>query len=166
MRFFLLRDRICKNFERITPLKTIYTIGFSKKTAEEFFNLLEKNFVSVLVDIRLNNSSNLAVFSRFPDLPYFLRRMCNIGYIHDKKFAPSKKILQDFKQNKIDWSEYKTQFLILIESRNVEEHIKKFYTELDKICFLCSEQEAEHCHRRIVAERFEMTFRGAEIIHL
>ena len=147
-------------------MEKIFTIGFTKKTAEEFFTLLEKNFVSVLVDIRLNNTSQIAGFSKSPDLAFFLKKICNIGYVHDQNFVPNKKILNDFKQNKITWFDYNVEFLTLLEERNISAHIENFYFGLDRICFLCSEPTAEHCHRKIVAERFLKPFPNAEIIHL
>ena len=146
-------------------MEKIFTIGFTEKTAEDFFGLLKKNSVHLLSDIRLKNSSQIAGFSKGIDLKYFLT-FFNIGYIHDLKFAPSKKILHDFKNKKISWDDYKIEFLTLMEERGISEHIEKFYSKADNVCFLCSEPTAENCHRKIVAERLQMTFREVEIIHL
>ena len=79
-------------------MKNIFTIGFTKKTAEEFFTLLEKNHVSKIVDVRLNNTSQLAAFSKFPDIEFFLKRILNVGYVHDKNFAPTEDILNRYKK--------------------------------------------------------------------
>ena len=83
----------------IIQMKTLYTIGFTKKTAEEFFYLLEKNRVATVIDVRLNNTSQLAAFSKFPDIKFFLRKIINTDYIHDLNFAPSENILNRYKKN-------------------------------------------------------------------
>ena len=147
-------------------MKTIFTIGFTKKTAEEFFTLLEKNSVSEVVDIRLYNSSQLSGFSKFPDIKYFLKKICNIGYHYDKILAPSKELFNDFKNFEIDWFDYEVRFLTLMEERGANMHMILNYSNADRICLLCSEPTAEQCHRRLVAEKFQMIFEEVKIIHL
>ena len=147
-------------------MKTLYTMGFTKKTAEEFFYLLEKNRVATVIDVRLNNTSQLAAFSKFPDIKFFLRKIINTDYIHDLNFAPSEDILNRYKKKIIDWAGYETEFFKLMESRNIGAHIKKNYSDSDKICLLCSEPTAENCHRRLVAEKFSEVLGDITIIHL
>lgn len=147
----------------------LYTIGFTKKTAETFFNLLKKNNVKHLIDIRLNNASQLAAFSKGIDLNYFLNEICNIKYSHDIELAPTKEILSDYKDKKISWSEYETKFLELLDTRDMHNKIlNKFPNGVDGICLLCSEPTAEKCHRRLAAEYIKNTFTNCdiEIIHL
>ena len=43
---------------------TIYTIGFTQKSAEQFFEAIKKNNIELLIDVRLNNKSQLAGFSK------------------------------------------------------------------------------------------------------
>lgn len=147
-------------------MSKIYTIGFTKKTAEEFFTLLEENNVQKLIDVRLNNTSQLAAFSKFPDIEFFLKRICNIEYLHEVKFTPSEEILNGYKTKSFDWIEYEIKFKELMNSRNIEEYIVANYSDCDNYCFLCSEPTPENCHRRLVAEIFTKVLRGIDIIHL
>lgn len=131
----------------------IYTIGFTKKSAEEFFALLDSNDVKVLYDIRLNNSSQLAGFTKGSDLEFFLRKILSIEYIHDIKFSPTKEILSNYKNKVISWEEYEKRFNMLLKERKLEKYIYgELLDKLDGICFLCSEDKADFCHRRLVAE--------------
>ena len=128
----------------------LFTIGFTKKTAEHFFNLLAEASVKRVVDIRLNNVSQLAGFAKQDDLRFFLKTIHGIDYIHISELAPTKEIMDDFKKKKVDWATYKKRFTQLISRRNTADHLKgKLF---DKDCLLCSEAKAEYCHRRLVAE--------------
>lgn len=147
-------------------MKTLYTIGFTKKTAEDFFCLLEKNSVAAVVDVRLNNTSQLAAFSKFPDIKFFLQKILNADYIHDKNFAPSENILNRYKKKIINWADYEAEFAELMNARNIDEYIKKKYSDSDKVCLLCSEPTPENCHRRLIAEKFSEVLGDIKIIHL
>lgn len=143
---------------------TIYTIGFTKKSAERFFQLLEENNVETIFDVRLNNSTQLAGFSKGKDLEFFLRRMLSINYIHNIEFSPTKEILDNYKKKKISWEKYEVEFNKLLMTRKLESYIKNnLKDKLNKICFLCSEDTAEHCHRRLVAEYIKDILKGEEI---
>lgn len=147
----------------------LYTIGFTKKSAEDFFGLLKKNNIKTVLDIRLNNSNQLAGFSKSRDLKYFLSKILNVNYIEDFKFAPTKEILDDYKKNVITWEEYKVRYNQLLEERNIIEYInKKYSNNFDGVCLLCSESEASKCHRRLAAEFIKKTINDQEIriIHL
>ena len=137
----------------------LFTIGFTKKTAEEFFNLLTDAGVRRIVDVRLNNNGTLSGFTRQAHLPYLLRELTGIEYEHRPDLAPTQKILSDWKpspkakkagKKPITWAEYQTRFARLIRKRKIETLIKP--AELDYACLLCSEPTPENCHRRIVAE--------------
>lgn len=142
----------------------IYTIGFTRKSAEEFFWLLKKNDVKHLIDIRLNNSSQLAGFTKGSDLKYFLRELLGIGYIHDTKLSPTKEIMDSYKKKSISWSEYEEKFIQLLDERDIKKHvIENLYDILDGCCLLCSEETAEKCHRRLVAEYIQRAFPDKEI---
>lgn len=147
-------------------MSKIYTIGFTKKTAEEFFTLLEENHVSKLIDVRLSNNSQLAAFTKFPDISYFLKRICNIEYVHDLDLAPSEKILSNYKKKLIDWVDYEIEFSALMGARNINNHIISNYPDEYNYCLLCSESTPEHCHRRLVAEIFAKVLKNVEIVHL
>lgn len=147
----------------------IYTIGFTKKTAEEFFSLLKSNEIKLLYDVRLNNSNQLAGFSKGNDLEYFLDKLVSIDYIHDIRFSPTKEILDDYKKKNITWHEYEIKFNDLLKSRKIDMVIKKeLLTKLNGICFLCSEEKADQCHRRLVAENIKNTLNDIDIniIHI
>lgn len=150
-------------------MNKIYTIGFTKKDAKTFFQLLKENEISLLIDVRLNNVSQLAAFSRYPDIVYFLKEICKCEYKPDKMFSPTDITLKEYKNNNITWDEYVYQFNRTMEQRNIDDYIIKYYSEFVKnkiICFLCSENTPENCHRRLVAERFANIFKDIEIVHL
>lgn len=128
----------------------IYTIGFTQKNAETFFNFLKGAHVKTLIDVRLNNVSQLAGFAKRDDLKFFLKELCNADYVHLPELAPTKKILTTYKKREISWEEYENQFLNLMKQRNIEKSIKPVL--LDQGCLLCSEHEPHFCHRRLAAE--------------
>lgn len=147
-------------------MRKIFTIGFTKMTAEEFFTCLERNHVKKVVDVRLYNTSQLLGFSKYPDIEYFLRNLSGIDYIHDLEFAPSEKILDYYKKKYIDWEGYEEAFAALMRVRDIDEHILKNYADADNICLLCTEVSPENCHRRLVAEKIAEVLGDVEITHL
>jgi uncharacterized protein (DUF488 family) len=142
----------------------LFTMGFTKKTAEVFFTRLRDAGVRRLVDVRLNNVSQLAGFTKKEDLRYFARAICGIEYAHLTELAPTEGILDAFKKKKGDWKEYEKKFLGLLKARRVEKSVSR--EMLDGACLLCSEETAEHCHRRLVAEYLKERWGGVEIVHL
>jgi uncharacterized protein (DUF488 family) len=143
----------------------LYTIGFTKKSAERFFSLLQKPGVNCLVDIRLNPGGQLAGFAKQDDLRYFLGRLIGAEYVHLKNLAPSEEIFKDIKQNN-DWEQYTRRFEALMDERNIPESLDRGLFENNICCLLCSEATPEHCHRRLVAERLAKHWAGLEIVHL
>lgn len=148
-------------------MEKLFTIGFTKKSAEYFFELLKCNQVDVVLDVRLNNTSQLAGFSKYPDIKYFLREICNIQYISDIEFAPEEWVLKDYKTKKITWEEYVFHFDKIMEQRGILERIRVKYSDFaeQRICLLCSEEKAANCHRSLVAQRFREVF-DSNIINL
>lgn len=143
----------------------IYTIGFTKKSAERFFDLLKEHKVRRIIDIRLNNSSQLAGFSKGNDLNYFLKAILNIDYQHNPDLAPTQEILDGYKKKQISWNEYEKEFLNLIKDRNPS--VLNELDTLDSSCLLCSEEKPDQCHRRLVAEYMKYNSdKQIEIIHL
>jgi len=142
----------------------IFTIGFTKKTAEEFFARLIRSEVKRVIDIRLNNISQLAGFAKRDDISYFLRAIGGIDYIHCLDFAPTQGILNTYKMNKGDWSIYENGFLALLSARKVEEKINPEL--LHEACLLCSEEKPLQCHRRLVAEYLREKWGNVDIVHL
>lgn len=142
----------------------VFTIGFTKTSAEEFFEKLKREGVRTLIDIRLNNVSQLAGYAKKNDLEYFLKEICDCSYIHKPTFAPTKNILDGYKKKEISWEEYERQFNNLISERKIEEQIK--IEHLAKACFLCSEKSPLKCHRRLVVEYLNRTLSSLTIKHL
>jgi len=142
----------------------LFTIGFTKKSAEEFFTILQNTGVSRIVDVRLNNTSQIAGFAKARDLKYFLHAIAKIDYVHLPDFAPTQEILDNFKKNKGSWAEYERRFVDLMVERRVAETAAKLLRDRD--CLLCSEHIPEHCHRRLVAEQIQKHSDNVEVIHL
>lgn len=128
----------------------IYTIGFTQKNAEKFFKFLRDYGVKTLVDVRLNNVSQLSGFAKKDDLKFFLRELCGAEYVHSPELAPTKNILNAYKKGEMPWNVYEDKFLNLMAQRNIEKSIKSEL--LDHGCLLCSEHEPHFCHRRLVVE--------------
>jgi uncharacterized protein (DUF488 family) len=142
----------------------LFTIGFTKKPAEIFFGRLKEAGVRRLIDVRLNNVSQLAGFTKREDLRYFSNAIGNIDYLHAPDLAPTADILDSYKKHKGDWALYERQFLDLIEARHIERH---FQPEMfDSGCLLCSEEQPHHCHRRLVAEYLKKHWGNVEIEHI
>ena len=142
----------------------IFTIGFTKKSAEVFFTRLKNAEVRRLVDVRLNNVSQLAGFTKKNDLRYFTEAICQIEYLHLLQLAPTSEILDGYKKRGGEWPLYERQFLDLMRARKIEETITR--ETLDGACLLCSEEKAEHCHRRLVAEYLKEKWGDVQIEHI
>lgn len=141
----------------------IYTIGFTKTSAEGFFTRLTESGAKKLVDVRLNNISQLAGFAKRDDLRYFTKQICGLDYEHVSKLAPTKDILDEYKKNGGAWNVYENKFLDLMTKRRIEDIDPH---QLDGSCLLCSEDKPHHCHRRLVAEYLRNKWTHVEIIHL
>lgn len=128
----------------------IITIGFTEKKAERFFSLIKISGTKRVVDVRLNNISQLSGFAKKDDLKYFLKEICGVDYVHIPELAPTKDILSPYQKKEITWQQYEDRFLNLMAKRNIEKHIRPEI--IDQGCLLCSEHQPHQCHRRLVAE--------------
>ena len=142
----------------------LFTIGFTRTSAESFFERLRQAGVRRLVDVRLNNASQLAGFTKRDDLRYFLKTIGNIDYVHRLELAPTQELLDAYRKQKCSWSSYEQRFLDLIAKRQIEATVRR--GELEAACFLCSEAVPDRCHRRLVAEYFRAKWQGVEVTHL
>lgn len=144
----------------------IFTIGFTRTTAEGFFGRLKRSRIERLLDVRLNNRSQLAGFAKRDDLAYFLRELVGAHYEHAPLLAPTQDILDGFKKKgKMPWEEYEARFLALLREREVESRLApEEFSE--RTVLLCSEATPEHCHRRLVAEYLRKHWGDVEIVHL
>jgi uncharacterized protein (DUF488 family) len=146
------------------PIK-IYTIGFTKKNARQFFGLIQKNGVKRVLDTRLNNVSQLAGFTKKDDISFFLEKVAGVSYDHALKLAPTDDMLKSYKKGEITWEAYAEAYHDLISKRHVEEFFSA--DALNDACLLCSEATPHHCHRRLAAEFFQNHLGGrVEIVHL
>ena len=143
----------------------IYSIGFTQKNAGQFFGSLKANRIERLLDVRLNNSSQLAGFAKQSDLPYFLKEICGAEYEHEPLLAPTQDILDAYKKKKGDWQTYSEAYLSLIGGRKVELALSKESFNRRTV-LLCSEATPEHCHRRLALEYLQSRWGGIDIIHL
>lgn len=140
------------------------TIGFTKKSAKRFFELLRVSGAKRVVDVRLNNVSQLAGFAKKDDLAYFAKTICGIEYVHLPELAPTQDILDDYKKHGGDWKIYESRFMDLMKHRRIESTVPK--EVIADGCLLCSEDKPHHCHRRLVAEYLKQHWGDVEIVHL
>lgn len=142
----------------------LFTIGFTKTTAENFFNRLTDAGVRHLIDVRLNNVSQLAGFAKKDDLRFFVRRICNANYSHMPILAPTQKLLESYKKQGGNWLDYESAFLELMTKRQIESTLNQ--SDFDYSCLLCSEDTPQRCHRRLVAEYLKQHWKEVDIEHL
>jgi uncharacterized protein (DUF488 family) len=146
----------------MNKLEKIYTIGFTKKTAQSFFEICKINKIDFLIDIRLKNISQLSGFAKYPDIQYFLNQICGIHYIHDICLAPTEEILKKYKGKEITWDEYVCKFQQEMNQREISNYIINKYAILiqkkKNLCLLCSEAIPENCHRSLIAKYFSDAF--------
>lgn len=143
----------------------IYTIGFTQTTAEHFFKRLAHADVERLLDVRLNNSSQLAGFAKAKDLPYLLRELVGATYEHEPLLAPTQDLLDAYKKRKGTWAAYEIDFLALLEQRRIHDALSRDDFE-QRTALLCSEATAEHCHRRLVCEFLAKRWPDVHTLHL
>lgn len=143
----------------------ISTIGFTKHAARSFFGRLKEAGIQQLVDVRLNNVSQLAGFAKRDDLSFFLREIIGANYIHEPLLAPSAETLIAYRNKEISWSEYEKEYIQLLESRNVSKALSRGFFE-PRTVLLCSEHTPEQCHRRLAVEYLNDSWGGITITHL
>ena len=143
----------------------VYSIGFTQKTAEQFFSLLRSTGIRRLLDVRLNNVSQLAGFTKRDDLQFFVKEICGAEYHHESLLAPTQEILDNYKKKKGSWSEYEARFLALMASRKIEERLDRSLFAVPTV-LLCSEPTADQCHRRLVLEYLGQKWGGLKVTHL
>lgn len=142
----------------------IYTIGFTNKPARTFFGKLHESGATSLLDVRLNNTPQLAGFTSQDDLGYFLEALCGMEYVHEPLLAPTKEILDDYMKRGTGWGTYQERFLELMHERQVEKRVDPALVE--NAVLMCSEEQPLHCHRRLVAEYLQAHWIDVEIHHL
>ena len=142
----------------------LYTIGFTKKNAKQFFHLLRSNKVVKIVDTRVNNTSQLAGYAKADDLKFFAQEIGLMKYEHNIDFAPTKELLSRYRKKEISWEDYEIEYLNLLDYRKIAQKIE--INQLHKSCLLCSEHTPEYCHRRLLAEYLKNVGYDLKIVHL
>jgi len=143
----------------------VYTIGFTKTSAAEFFGALKRAGIKRLLDVRLSNSSQLAGFTKKEDLAYFLQEILGADYTHEPLLAPTRELLDQYKKQRGSWHDYEVAFLELMKERHIESRLGRSLFEGHTV-LLCSEATAERCHRRLVLEYLRGHWGDLEIVHL
>jgi len=143
----------------------IYSIGFTQKTAEQFFGILKGAGIRRLIDVRLNNVSQLAGFAKRSDLQFFLKEICGAEYRHELLLAPTQDMLDRFKKEKGSWAEYEAEFLALLAQRKIEDVLEQSLFSAPTV-LLCSEPTPERCHRRLVLDYLKIKWQGVQATHL
>ncbi|MDO8546587.1 MAG: DUF488 domain-containing protein [Nitrospirales bacterium] len=143
----------------------VYTIGFTKRKADEFFGALKQAVIKRLLDVRLNNSSQLAGFTKSDNLPFFLMEICAADYLHEPLLAPTKDILYAYKKRKGRWEDYEKSFMKLMAERRIEDKIDRRLFATPTV-LLCSEAKADCCHRRLVLEYLQTKWNDLQVVHL
>ena len=143
----------------------VYTIGFTQRTARQFFDTLKASGARRLLDVRLNNVSQLAGFAKRDDLAYFLQTILGVEYRHEPLLAPTQAMLDAYKKQRGDWQDYERLFLSLMAERKIEIALERSLFDAPTV-LLCSERTAEHCHRRLALEYLQSKWGGIDIVHL
>ena len=144
----------------------LYTIGFTKKSAEKFFTLIKQNKIQILIDIRLYNNTQLAGFAKGRDLPYFLRELCNCEYEHCTDYAPTKELLDNYRNKIVTWQDYKREFATIMANNDAVNDFLKRFGKYKSVCLLCTEATPEQCHRKLLADAIALREPSVEIKHL
>jgi uncharacterized protein (DUF488 family) len=147
----------------MTERLTIFTIGFTRKTARTFFTRVKEARASALLDVRLNNSSQLAGYTKRDDLAFFCETVLRIPYRHATELAPTREMLDRFKMGDGTWQRYEEEFLALMRERRIEQLPRELFANA---CLLCAEPTADQCHRRLAAEYLQRAWRDVAIVHL
>lgn len=142
----------------------VFTIGFTQKSAEKFFGKLRQSGAKRVVDVRLNDVSQLAGFAKKDDLKFFLKELCGMDYMHLPQLAPTQEMLDEYKKQKGDWARYEQRFLDLMRERRIENTVPR--EVIADGCLLCSEDKPHQCHRRLVAEYLKKHWGDLDIQHL
>ena len=142
----------------------LFTIGFTGKSAEGFFDLLKNADVNKIIDTRINNVSQLSGFAKGADLKFFAKEIGDMSYVHNIDFAPTKELLADYRNKKMNWKEYEDAYLNLLDMRKIIQKVN--VEDLHQNCLLCSEHTPEKCHRRLLAEYLKNVRNDIEITHL
>lgn len=142
----------------------VYTAGFTKWLAEDFFEKLNALNINKLIDIRLRPNSQLSGFTREVNFSYFLKKLSHVEYEHQINLAPTKELLNRRRKNNLSWPEFESEYLNLL----TEDILEYCFKEISKqnILFLCSESEPQFCHRRVLTDKLLSLNSELKVTHL
>lgn len=142
----------------------VYTAGFTKWLAEDFFEKLNALNINKLIDIRLRPNSQLSGFTREVNFSYFLKKLSHVEYEHQINLAPTKDLLNKRRKNNLSWQEFESEYLNLL----TEDILEYCFKEISKqnILFLCSESEPQFCHRRVLTDKLLSLNSELKVTHL
>jgi uncharacterized protein (DUF488 family) len=143
----------------------VYTIGFSTRTAPDFFGVLRHVGIKRCIDVRVSNTSQLAGFTKRGDLPFFLRELCGTEYVAEPLLCPTLELMRDFRRGRAGWAEYERRFLDLMAERRIEAILDPDLFSVPSV-LLCVEHAAEHCHRRLIVEYLQARWNNLTVEHL
>ncbi|MFW5678738.1 MAG: DUF488 family protein [Pseudomonadota bacterium] len=145
--------------------QTLFTIGFTRSTAEHFFGRLERAGVRLVADTRLEQHSQLAGFAKQPNLAFFLDRVAGIACRDEPLLAPDEAAFRAYRAGALLWDDYAAAYLRALQERRVAERLDP--AAFASACLLCSEAEPHHCHRRLAAEHLTAVWSGVwRVVHL
>lgn len=144
---------------------TVFTIGFTQKSAPVFFEALREAGVTRLLDVRVQNRSQLAGFTKQGDLPYLLEQILGVSYTHEPQLAPTTELMRDYRAERLDFDAFAAQYVALLAERAVESALEPAILDASTV-LLCSEAEPDHCHRRLALEYLERHWGRREVVHL
>ena len=128
---------------------TLFTIGFTGKSAEKFFELLQNSKATRVIDIRINRTSQFAGFAKEQDLKYFLPKLAGMDYLVREDLAPDKDLLASYRNKELNWDLFSQNYRKLLDERGALPSLS--LAEIENSVLLCSENEPEKCHRTILA---------------
>ena len=143
----------------------LYTIGFTHKSAQDFFGLLKGAGIRRVLDVRLSNTSQLAGFTKMQDLPYFLDALCGADYVHEPLLAPTRELMERYRKGKSSREEFRAGYLRLLAERRVAERLERKVLE-GPTALLCAETDAAQCHRSFAAEYLARRWPDLKPVHL
>lgn len=142
-------------------LSKIYTIGYEGKSIDELIQILHRNNIKTLVDIRNNPFSYKYLYSK-DELKKVLPKF-NIKYIHYQTLGIEGNIRNS---ENIDtetmWNLYKSK---LNNHKLTELSELKTLIQEDTVCLMCFESNHTQCHRHILSKDLQTSLQK-EIIHL
>ena len=138
----------------------IFTIGFSGKSPDAFIEVLNAVRVRAVWDVRLWRASAYVPFYSGENLATAL----GACYEYHPEFAPTTEILTGYKNGTISWADYEKMYRELLATRRPTDGLAP--DDINRVCLLCTEKSAVHCHRHLAAEYIASQIPDIDIVHI